>query len=166
MRKRRFCDAKQPLLPCKTYAFGMQNNRFCKALIINELHNRNTCEKCLHTFPSSLLYRKAHCKVFVKTFRLCFCHVNFNVYLCRSGLKRKVKPYFAITMKEQQDDKQGAQKGVLRQSVPYNKLFFYQKADAIYQLTYVFCQRFLPKYGDRTVDQMVQGLHVRASKTL
>ena len=59
-------------------------------------------------------------------------------------------------MKEQQDDKQGAQKGVLRQSVPYNKLFFYQKADAIYQLTYVFCQRFLPKYGDRTVDQMVQ----------
>ncbi len=77
-----------------------------------------------------------------------------------------VKPYFAITMKEQQDDKQGAQKGVLRQSVPYNKLFFYQKADAIYQLTYVFCQRFLPKYGDRTVDQMVQGLHVRASKTL
>ncbi|RRF88473.1 hypothetical protein D2S45_01065 [Prevotella intermedia] len=31
LRKRRFCDAKQPLLPCKTYAFGMQNNRFCKA---------------------------------------------------------------------------------------------------------------------------------------
>ncbi|PIN27610.1 hypothetical protein CUC04_09630 [Prevotella intermedia] len=23
LRKRRFCDAKQPLLPCKTYAFGM-----------------------------------------------------------------------------------------------------------------------------------------------
>ena len=34
LRKRRFCDAKQPLLPCKTYAFGMQNNRFCNALII------------------------------------------------------------------------------------------------------------------------------------
>ena len=26
----------------------------------------------------------------------------------------------------------------------------------LYQLTYSFCVRFLPKYGDRTVDQMVQ----------
>ena len=34
LRKRRFCDAKQPLLPCKTYAFGTQNNRFYNALII------------------------------------------------------------------------------------------------------------------------------------
>ena len=34
LRKRLFCDAKQPLLPCKTYAFGTQNNRFYNALII------------------------------------------------------------------------------------------------------------------------------------
>ena len=27
-QKRLFCIAKQPLLPCKTYAFAMQNNRF------------------------------------------------------------------------------------------------------------------------------------------
>ncbi|PJI18996.1 hypothetical protein CTM53_10435 [Prevotella intermedia] len=27
-QKRRFCAAKQPLLPCKTYAFAMRNNRF------------------------------------------------------------------------------------------------------------------------------------------
>ncbi|ATV29520.1 hypothetical protein CTM63_09780 [Prevotella intermedia] len=33
LRKRLFCDAKQPLLPCKTYAFGTQNNRFCNILI-------------------------------------------------------------------------------------------------------------------------------------
>ena len=35
-QKRRFCDAKQPLLPCKTYAFGMRNNRFwrVKALLL------------------------------------------------------------------------------------------------------------------------------------
>ena len=33
LRKRLFCNAKQPLLPCKTYAFRMQNNRFYKALI-------------------------------------------------------------------------------------------------------------------------------------
>ena len=34
LRKRRFCNAKEPLLPCKTYAFGTQNNRFYNALII------------------------------------------------------------------------------------------------------------------------------------
>ena len=33
LRKRRFCDAKEPLLPCKTYAFGTPNNRFCKVLV-------------------------------------------------------------------------------------------------------------------------------------
>ena len=32
LRKRRFCGAKEPLLPCKTYAFGMPNNSFCNAL--------------------------------------------------------------------------------------------------------------------------------------
>ncbi|PJE98975.1 hypothetical protein CUB97_11575 [Prevotella intermedia] len=30
-QKRRFCAAKQPLLPCKTYAFAMRNNRFWNA---------------------------------------------------------------------------------------------------------------------------------------
>ncbi|PIK20186.1 hypothetical protein CTI18_01960 [Prevotella intermedia] len=34
LRKRLFCVAKQPLLPCKTYAFGMQNNRFYNTLAI------------------------------------------------------------------------------------------------------------------------------------
>ena len=33
LRKRLFCDAKEPLLPCKTYAFTMQNNRFYNALV-------------------------------------------------------------------------------------------------------------------------------------
>ena len=33
LRKRLFCNAKQPLLPCKTYAFGTPNNRFCKVLV-------------------------------------------------------------------------------------------------------------------------------------
>ncbi|PJI24091.1 hypothetical protein CTM59_08000 [Prevotella intermedia] len=47
LRKRRFCAAKQPLLPCKTYAFGMQNNRFCNTLIIKWLRNRYACEKYL-----------------------------------------------------------------------------------------------------------------------
>jgi hypothetical protein len=35
-------------------------------------------------------------------------------------------------------------------------LYFYRKSDAIYPLTVEFCRRFLPAYGDRTVDQMVQ----------
>ncbi|AFJ09703.1 hypothetical protein PI172_1313 [Prevotella intermedia] len=33
LRKRRFCVAKEPLLPCKTYTFGKQNNRFYSVLI-------------------------------------------------------------------------------------------------------------------------------------
>ena len=42
-------------------------------------------------------------------------------------------------------------------SVPkWQNLWFYQKAEVLYQMTFVFCERFLPKYGDRTVDQMVQ----------
>lgn len=45
---------------------------------------------------------------------------------------------------------------VLRQGNNWSKLRIYHKSDALYQLTCVFCSRFLPKYGDRTVDQMVQ----------
>ena len=45
---------------------------------------------------------------------------------------------------------------VLRRPVVYTALRFYQRSDVVYQLTQVFCDRFLPKYGDRTVDQMVQ----------
>ena len=45
---------------------------------------------------------------------------------------------------------------VLREQTNWEKLYFYQKTVVLYQMTYIFCQRFLPKYGDRTVDQMVQ----------
>lgn len=45
---------------------------------------------------------------------------------------------------------------VLGRQINWNDLYFYQKADTLYQMTYVFCQRFLPPYGDRTVDQMIQ----------
>ena len=45
---------------------------------------------------------------------------------------------------------------VLRQGNDWSRLRLYHKADAIYQLTFVFCHRFLPISGDRTVDQMVQ----------
>ncbi len=45
---------------------------------------------------------------------------------------------------------------VLRRQTNWKNLWFYQKTVVLYQLTYVFTRRFLPTYGDRTVDQMVQ----------
>lgn len=45
---------------------------------------------------------------------------------------------------------------VLRPQTRWEDLYFYQKTVVLYQMTVVFCRRFLPKYGDRTVDQMVQ----------
>ena len=45
---------------------------------------------------------------------------------------------------------------VLRKVVVFEELRFYQRSDILYQMTQLFCQRHLPKYGDRTVDQMVQ----------
>lgn len=44
----------------------------------------------------------------------------------------------------------------LRKQANYENLWFYQKTLTLYDMTVVFCQRFLPPYGDRTVDQMVQ----------
>lgn len=45
---------------------------------------------------------------------------------------------------------------ILRKKTVYTELYFYQKSDVLVQLTQSFCERFLPKYGDRTVDQMKQ----------
>ncbi len=45
---------------------------------------------------------------------------------------------------------------VLKKTVLYEGLNFYKRSDILYQMTTAFCERFLPKYGDRTVDQMVQ----------
>lgn len=54
---------------------------------------------------------------------------------------------------EKGDDRQHL---FLPQHGHYRHLRVYHVAEALYDLTYLFCQRFLPKYGDRTVDQMVQ----------
>lgn len=45
---------------------------------------------------------------------------------------------------------------VLRMGAKWQDLRLYQKSDVLYQITFAFCNRFLPKHGDRTVDQMVQ----------
>ncbi len=43
-------------------------------------------------------------------------------------------------------------KSIFRQVPKWQDLWFYQKSEVLYQMTYVFCERFLPQYGDRTVD--------------
>ena len=45
---------------------------------------------------------------------------------------------------------------VLRKPTVWHELNFYKRSEVLYQLTVAFCRRFLPKHGDRTVDQMVQ----------
>ena len=45
---------------------------------------------------------------------------------------------------------------VLRKQTKWAELFFYQKTDVLYQLTFKFTKEYLMKHGDRTVDQMVQ----------
>lgn len=45
---------------------------------------------------------------------------------------------------------------VLKRQAPWRNTYFYQKSEVLYHLTYVFCKRFLPAHGDRTVDQMIQ----------
>ena len=46
--------------------------------------------------------------------------------------------------------------GIILPNSGYKNLVVYKKSDVLYQGTVVFCQRFLPPYGDRTVDQMTQ----------
>ena len=57
LRKRLFCDAKPTLLPCKTAAFGMQNNRFCKVLIHNKLGDRCVYEKYLQSYDALFIHK-------------------------------------------------------------------------------------------------------------
>lgn len=45
---------------------------------------------------------------------------------------------------------------VLHTQKVWTDLYFYQKADVVYQLTFAFCDRFIHLYKDRTRDQMIQ----------
>ena len=45
---------------------------------------------------------------------------------------------------------------IFRRVPKWQDLWFYQKSEVLYQMTFIFCERFLPKHGDRTVDQMIQ----------
>ena len=57
LRKRLFCDAKPTLLPCKRAAFGMRNNWFYNALIINKLSESYVCEKYLYFYSLLSVYK-------------------------------------------------------------------------------------------------------------
>ena len=48
-----------------------------------------------------------------------------------------------------------AETPVLRKQANWEGLYFYQKSNVLYQLTFAFTRRFLTR-GDRTIDQMVQ----------
>lgn len=45
---------------------------------------------------------------------------------------------------------------VLNKQANWGELYFYQKSDVIYQLSFVFCERFIHLYKDRTRDQVIQ----------
>ena len=47
-------------------------------------------------------------------------------------------------------------KSIFRPVPDYKNLHLYQKSEVLVLLTDVFCRRFLPAHGDRTVDQMNQ----------
>jgi four helix bundle suffix protein len=47
-------------------------------------------------------------------------------------------------------------RSIFKPTADWHNLHLYKKSDVLYQLTVVFCRRFLPSFGDRTVDQMVQ----------
>jgi four helix bundle suffix protein len=56
--------------------------------------------------------------------------------------------------KKMHNDSQ-SQKPLLPHTGNYRKLLTYQKAEAIYDITYYFCKNYLQRF-DRTIDQMVQ----------
>ena len=85
--------------------------------------------------------------------------LNFNVLNVHKVLNdlKDLKDYKEVSTLKNHNmstDPQNDQPLVPR-SGNYQKLFSYQKAEAIYDITYYFCSNFL-KRGDRTVDQMVQ----------
>lgn len=53
-------------------------------------------------------------------------------------------------------EQEGTKYHYLRKQTRWENLWFYQKTVVLYQMTVVFCRRFLKPYGDRTVDQMIQ----------
>lgn len=45
---------------------------------------------------------------------------------------------------------------VLKGQTVWKSMFFYQKSDVLYQMSFAFCDRFIHLYKDRTRDQVIQ----------
>ena len=69
LRKRLFCNAKPTLLPCKIAAFGVQNNRFCNALIASVLGESFCLNIFLQFYELSFAYKAGSCIGFLCAFR-------------------------------------------------------------------------------------------------
>ena len=70
------------ILPCKTAAFGTQNNRFCNTLIIKGLRNSYACEKYLqlsHFLSNYKTRNKREKKIVGKAF---LCLKRFRYTMC------------------------------------------------------------------------------------
>ena len=87
-----------------------------------------------------------------RDYRNCRNYRNYRDYRNYRSNRAYTNPIYLITM----ENSKKPYKSIFRKVPKWQDLWFYQKSEAIYQITVVFCKRFKPKYGDRTVDQMIQ----------
>lgn len=61
-----------------------------------------------------------------------------------------------ITNNTDNKEDKGNNQSIFGRQYKWDELFFYQKSDVIYQLSFAFCNRFIHIYKDRTRDQIIQ----------
>ena len=61
-----------------------------------------------------------------------------------------------ITNNTDNKDAKGNNQSIFGKQYKWDELYFYQKSDVIYQLSFAFCNRFIHLYKDRTRDQIIQ----------
>ena len=88
------------------------------------------------------------------------CHHTRDRATEPAPYKRSVRQSLEVKQDVYSEEMSGAQGesgggGFIPPHGRYRALLSYRKAEAIYDLTYHFCQRWLRR-GDRTIDQMVQ----------
>lgn len=73
-----------------------------------------------------------------------------------SSTSKIINHYNVINHKLYYMPKPSNNKTIFKRVANYRSLYIYQKAEVLVIITDIFCKRFLPRYGDRTVDQMNQ----------
>ena len=61
-----------------------------------------------------------------------------------------------ITYNTDNKEAKGNNQSIFGKQYKWDELYFYQKSDVIYQLSFAFCNRFIHLYKDRTRDQIIQ----------